>query len=97
MIDYDYERDENGELVLDEKGNPIVIRDNLAEDDEIPVTFLRDENGELILDKDGKPVATQTVPQDATLINTIADALNPDRSIDVYYSWNNEPTSRVIL
>lgn len=90
MPEYEFERDENGALVLDEKGNPIVIRDNLDEKDEIPVAFLRDEEGNLILTEDGKPVVTQTVPSDATIVNTIEDALNPDRTIDIYYSWNNQ-------
>ena len=90
LPDYEYELDEAGNLVLDEKGNPIVIRDNLAEEDEIPVAFLRDEEGNLILDADGKPIVTQTVPSDATIVNTIEDALDPNRTIDIYYSWNNE-------
>lgn len=87
---YEYERDENGELILDENGNPTVIRDNLDEEDEIPVAFLRDENGELVLDKNGNPIVTQTVPADAVIINTLEDALNPERTIDIYYSWKNE-------
>ena len=84
---YTFERDENGELILDEKGNPIAI---VPEGAEIPVTYLRDENGELILDENGDPIVTQTVPADAVIVNTLEDALNPDRTIDIYYSWNNE-------
>lgn len=84
---YSYERDENGALVLDENGNPIVT---VIEGDEIPVTYLRNEDGELILDEKGDPIPTQTVPTDAIMSNTIVDALNPDRTIDIYYSWNNQ-------
>ena len=84
---YQYEKDENGKLVLDENGNPILI--NAAEGAEIPVTFWRDENGELILDENGDPIPTQTVPADAVVIETLQDSLNPDRTIDIYYSWNN--------
>ena len=84
---YSYERDENGVLVLDENGNPIVT---VIEGDEIPVTYLRNEDGELILDEKGDPIPTQTVPTDAIISNTIVDALNPDRTIDIYYSWNNQ-------
>ena len=84
---YSYERDENGVLVLDENGNPIVT---VIEGDEIPVTYLRNEDGELILDEKGDPIPTQTVPTDAVISNTIVDALNPDRTIDIYYSWNNQ-------
>ena len=84
---YSYERDENGALVLDENGNPIVT---VIEGDEIPVTYLRNEDGELILDEKGDPIPTQTVPTDAVISNTIVDALNPDRTIDIYYSWNNQ-------
>ena len=60
------------------------------EGDEIPVTYLRNEDGELILDEKGDPIPTQTVPTDAIMSNTIVDALNPDRTIDIYYSWNNQ-------
>ena len=84
---YSYERDGNGVLVLDENGNPIVT---VIEGDEIPVTYLRNEDGELILDEKGDPIPTQTVPTDAIMSNTIVDALNPDRTIDIYYSWNNQ-------
>lgn len=84
---YSYERDENGALVLDENGNPIVT---VIEGDEIPVTYLRNEDGELVLDENGDPIPTQTVPTDAVMSNTIVDALNPDRTIDIYYSWNNQ-------
>ena len=44
---YAYEKDENGNLILDENGNPIVT---VIEGDEIPVTYLRNEDGELILE-----------------------------------------------
>ena len=83
---YAFERDENGELVLDEKGNPVAI---VPEGAEIPVTYLRNENGELELDADGNPVVTQTVPADAMLIDTLEDALDPNRTIDLYYAWND--------
>ena len=83
---YEYERDEEGALVLDEKGNPIAI---VGEGEEIPVAFLRDEEGNLILDGEGNPIATQTVPADAVIKYTLEDALNPERTIDIYYSWNN--------
>ena len=53
------------------------------------MTYWRDENGELILDENGDPIPTQTVPADAVVIDTLEDALNPDRTIDIYYSWNN--------
>ncbi len=84
---YEFERDENGELILDEKGNPIAI---VPEGAEIPVSYLRNENGELVLDENGNPIVTQTVPADAVIVNTLEDALNPNRTIDIYYSWNNE-------
>ena len=83
---YAYEKDENGNLILDENGNPIVT---VIEGDEIPVTYLRNEDGELILDEKGDPIPTQTIPTDAVISNTLIDALNPERTIDIYYSWNN--------
>ena len=89
-IAYEYERDENGNLILDEKGNPVVIREKLNEGDEIPVAFLRDDEGALVLTETGDPVPTQTVPCDAVKIMTLDDVLDPDRYIDVYSSWDNE-------
>ena len=84
---YAYEKDEDGNLILDENGNPIVT---VIEGDEIPVTYLRNEDGELILDEKGDPIPTQTVPTDAVISSTLEDALDPNRTIDIYYSWNNE-------
>ena len=84
---YAYEKDEDGNLILDENGNPIVT---VVEGDEIPVTYLRNEDGELILDEKGDPIPTQTVPTDAVISSTLEDALDPNRTIDIYYSWNNE-------
>ena len=86
-IFYVYKRDENGALILDEEGNPIALTDG---EEEIPVTFQRDENGELVLDEDGDPIPTATVPADATKKLTLADALDENRTIDIYVSWNNE-------
>ena len=82
-----YERDEEGNLILDENGNPIVTVPDGAE---IPVTYLRDEEGNLVLDENGDPIPTQTVPADAELVSTLEDALNPDRTIRIYYSWNDK-------
>ena len=53
-------------------------------------TYLRNEDGELILDEKGDPIPTQTVPTDAVISSTLEDALDPNRTIDIYYSWNNE-------
>ena len=83
----EYKRSEDGNLILDDKGNPIAI---VAEGQEIPITFQRDENGALVLDENGDPIPTQTVPYDATIINKIEDVLNSDRTIEIYYSWNNQ-------
>ena len=84
---YVYERDEDGALVLDENGDPIVT---VLGDAEIPATYQRNENGELVLDENGDPIPTQTVPQDAVKIMTLDDVLSEDRKIDLYASWNNE-------
>ena len=85
--DYVFVRDEEGNLVLDERGNPVVI---VAEGKDIPVNYERDENGALVLDEEGEPTVTQKVPSDAVVSGTLVDSLNPDRSIDIYYSWNDE-------
>jgi len=88
--EYDYERDENGELVLDENGNPIAI---VPEGEEAPATYLRDEEENLVLDGDGNPVVTQTLPADAVITGTIEDEHDPERSVEIYYSWNNAEPS----
>lgn len=80
---YTYERDEDGNLILDENGDPIV---NVPEGWDIPVKFLRDENGNLVLDENGNPVIEQTVPAGSQLISQEANVLNPDRSINTYLS-----------
>ena len=60
----EYLVDENGELVLDENGNPIPVTAEETEVTEEPVateetqiTFERDEEGNLILDENGNPIA----------------------------------------
>ena len=85
--EYAYEQDEEGNLVLDENGNPVVT---VPEGEEIPVTFQKDEEGNLVLDEHGNPIPSQTVPADEVVSQTLVDQLNPDRRIDIYYSWNNE-------
>ena len=83
-IHYEYERNEDGSLKLDENGNPVAI---LEEGQNIPKTWLRDENGALVLDAEGNPVATQTVPADSVLVHSLQDQLDPNRSIDIYVSF----------
>ena len=84
---YIYERDGDGELVTDDEGNPIVTVEGEAE---VPVTYQRDEEGNLVLDENGNPIPVDTVPQDAEKVLTLEDVLDPNRSIDIYASWNNE-------
>lgn len=84
---YEYERENDGSLILDEAGNPIAI---LEADQEIPKTWLRDEEGSLMLDQKGNPVATQTVPADAVYVQTLRDQLDPNRSIDIYVTFEND-------
>ena len=84
---YAFERDANGALVLDGNGNPVVIP--ASEEDDIPVAFLRDAEGALVLDPDGNPIVTQTIPANAVKISTLEDRLDPNRSIDIYYSWDD--------
>ncbi|MBQ8995946.1 MAG: AMP-binding protein, partial [Oscillospiraceae bacterium] len=73
--------------LLDEAGNPIAI---LEADQEIPKTWLRDEEGSLMLDQKGNPVATQTVPAAAVYVQTLRDQLDPNRSIDIYVTFEND-------
>ena len=84
---YTWQRAEDGSLILDEDGNPIVT---VYGDAEVPVAYQRDENGALILDENGNPIPAYTVPQDSVKVTTLEDALDPNRSIDIYISWNGE-------
>ena len=84
---YVWEKDEQGNLVFDKDGNPIPV---LKKGQEIPKEFKRDENGELILDENGDPIVTFTVPEKSILIDSIKDALDKDRSIDIYVSFGEQ-------
>lgn len=48
-----YQRDENGELIIDENGNPIAY---ILDGSEAPVAYEKDEEGNLILDENGNPI-----------------------------------------
>lgn len=80
-IGYTYDRDENGALILDESGNPVV---HVPEGWDIPVKFLRDEEGNLVLDENGNPVIEQTVPAGSQIIGKEENVLNPNRTITTY-------------
>ncbi len=82
-----YERDENGQLMLDENGQPMAI---VPEGMDIPVQYQRDEQGNLVLNEIGDPVPTQYVPAGSQFIQELKDKLNPNRRIDVYASWEGE-------
>ena len=81
---YDFEREADGSLKLDEKGNPVAI---VPEGMEIPVTYERDAEGNLILDENGNPIPKDTIPAGAEYFDTIEDALDPNRTIDLYATW----------
>ena len=81
---YEYERDEDGNLILNNEGNPIPI---VPEGVDIPVEWLRDEDGNLVLDENGNPIATQFIPATAQRIDRLEDLLDPNRSIDIYADW----------
>ena len=84
---YIFVRDENGSLMLDEEGNPVVI---IPEGFERPCTYVRDEQGNLVLDEQGDPIIKDTVPVEAEKILTIDDLLDPNRSIDVYLAMEQD-------
>ena len=84
---YTYLKDENGSLILDEDGKPIV---SIEGEGEIPAAYALDEEDNYILDENGDPIPTQYVPADAVRTMTLEDALDPDRTIDIYISWNGE-------
>ena len=78
-----YERDAEGNLVLDANGDPIAI---VPEGAEIPADYLRDENGALVLDENGNPIVTVMLPAGSNVITSIYDQLDPNRRIDIYVS-----------
>ena len=82
-----YERDEHGNLVLDENGMPVP---NVPEGMDIPVEYKRDETGALVLDESGNPIPTQTVPAGSQKQQTLEDLLDPNRRIDVYAKWEGD-------
>ena len=86
-IVYAYELDEDGNLLLDENGDPIAI---VPEGAERPIRFARDENGSLLLDENGKPIVTATVPDGANIVSSLQDALDPNRYIDIYAAWEGD-------
>lgn len=77
-----YERDADGNLILDADGNPIPIL--LANASMRPVAWLRDASGALVLDEYGEPIPTQFVPIDSQMIGSLADAIDPNCRIDIY-------------
>lgn len=83
-----YKREEDGTLKLDEQGDP--IPNLLADATQKPVAWLRDELGELVLDANRDPIPTQFADINAEKIATIEDVLNPNRSIDIYASWEGD-------
>lgn len=82
-----WQKDENGNLVLDENGNPVAT---VPAGQETPVAYAKDENGNLILDENGNPIVTETVPEGSDKISTLEDELDPNRTIDIYVSWNGQ-------
>ncbi len=82
-----WQKDENGNLVLDESGNPVAT---VPDGQETPVAYARDENGNLVLDENGNPIVTETVPAGSDKISTLEDELDPNRTIDIYVSWNGQ-------
>ncbi|MBQ9168213.1 MAG: hypothetical protein IJX67_07390 [Oscillospiraceae bacterium] len=84
---YEWKKDENGQLLLDENGDPVPV---LKDGQEIPKEYERDEDGELILDENGDPVVVFTVPENSVLIESIEDVLDPNRSIDIYVNWGDQ-------
>lgn len=76
-----FERDENGNLILDERGNPVPV---LNAEDDIPVAFEKDENGNLILDENGNPIVLRWLPAGSTVWSDQTDQLDPNRSVRLY-------------
>ena len=80
---YTYEKDEEGNLVLDDNGMPLVT---VPEGADIPVKYEKDEEGKLVLDENGDPIIVETVPAQSVVVSTLEDKLNPDRQIVTYLS-----------
>ena len=54
------------------------------------MAYQRNADGTLALDGNGDPIPTFTVPEDATVVMTLEDALDPNRTIDIFASWLNQ-------
>ena len=54
------------------------------------IEWKRDENGNLVLDENGNPMVKETAPAGSDKMTTIHDELDPNRSIDIYVSWNGQ-------
>ena len=88
-----FERDAEGNLVLDENGDPIAyVRGSL----EAPINFERDAEGNLVLNENGDPAIYIVV--EATAVATPEPTVTPEptpipveRSIDVWMTAEREP------
>lgn len=58
---YAFERDAEGNLILNENGDPVVL---VPEGSKAPTGFERDENGALVLDENGNPIPTFDAVED---------------------------------
>ena len=54
------------------------------------IEWKRDETGNLVLDENGNPMVKETAPAGSDKMTTIHDELDPNRSIDIYVSWNGQ-------
>lgn len=90
---YEFERNEDGSLKFDENGKPIPI---VPEGAEIPNEYLMDDEGNYILDENGNPIVTGTLPVGAQQVQSIADQLDPNRSLEVYISYPGQENGELL-
>ena len=82
-VEPEYMVDEEGNLILDENGNPIPVVEETAEPE-----YMVDENGNLILDENGNPipVTEEAVEEEAPAVQNVYPLLGAEESELLMYA-----------
>ena len=82
-VEPEYMVDEEGNLILDENGNPIPVVEETAEPE-----YMVDENGNLILDENGNPipVTEEAVEEEAPVVQNVYPLLGAEESELLMYA-----------
>lgn len=92
---YIFQRDENGKLILDKNGNPVV---SVPEGMAIPVGYARDENGALVLDENGDPIVTDVLAaEEPEATPEPEETAEPEETEAPKYSFERDEAGNLIL